>query len=152
MYCTWKKIKMSYKNNKFQISSARWKEKFQLPDGSYYVSYIQDYFEYIIKKHLTVTANPPIRIYVNKVEKKVTFRIKEKYYLKMLSPETMKLSVGTKSKITKDENSEKIPHLEITEVVLVNCNIVNNDYKQNSRRFDTLVPNKFIWSIIRYLA
>ena len=54
----------------------------------------------------------------------------------------MKLLGSTKSKITKDENGENVPHLEITEVVLVHCNIVNNDYQQDSRVLYTFVPNK----------
>ena len=56
--------------------------------------------------------------------------------------ETMKLLGTTKNKITKDENGEKIPHLEITEVVLIHCNIVNNDYQHDSRVLYTFVPNK----------
>ena len=62
-----KNIKKSYKNNKFEISAPTRKEKFELPDGSYSVSDIQDYFEYIIKKLQKVTDNPPIRMYVNKI-------------------------------------------------------------------------------------
>ena len=62
IYYTWKNIKKSYKNNKFKISAPTWNEEFELPDGSYSVSDIQDYFEYIIKKHETVTDNPPIKV------------------------------------------------------------------------------------------
>ena len=91
-------------------------------------------------------------MYVDKVEKRIMFRIKEMYYLNLLTPETMKLLVSTKSKITKDKNSEKVPHLEVTKAVLVNFNVVNNDYQKNSRSLYTVVPNKFIWSIIRYFA
>ena len=85
--------------------------------------------------------NPSIRIYVNKIENRITFKIKTGYYLDLLTPETMKLLGSTKSKITKDENGENVPHLEITEVILVHCNIVNNDYQQNSRVLCTFVPN-----------
>ena len=88
---------------------------------------IQDYFEYIIKNHETVTESPPIRVYVNKIENRIIFRIKKEYYLELLTPATMKLPGSTKSKIAKDEMS----HLEITEVVLVHRNIVNNDYQQD---------------------
>ena len=66
IYYTWNNIKRSHKNNKFQISAPRWNEEFELLDGSYSVSDIPDYFEYIIKQYETVTDNPPIRIYVNK--------------------------------------------------------------------------------------
>ena len=51
IYYTWKNIKSSYNNNKFKISASTWNEQFKLPDGSYSVSNIQDYFEYILKKH-----------------------------------------------------------------------------------------------------
>ena len=87
----------------------------------------------MIKKHKTVTDNPPIIIYINKIEIKITFKNKTGYYLNLLMPETMKLLGSTKKKITKQENGENVPHLEITEVVLVHCNIASNDYQQDSR-------------------
>ena len=67
IYYTWKNIKSSYNNNKFKISAPTWYDKFELPDESYSVSDIQDYFEHIIKKHEEKTDNSLIRIYVNKV-------------------------------------------------------------------------------------
>ena len=70
----------------------------KLPDGSYSVSDIQDYFYYIIKKQETVTDNLPIRIYVNQIENRITFTIKKGYYLQLLTPETKKLLGSTKSK------------------------------------------------------
>ena len=79
------------------------------------------------------TDNPPIRIYLNKIENRITFRIKTEYYLQFLTLETMEFLGGTKNKITKIENEEIVPHLEITEVVLAHCNIVNNDYQQDLR-------------------
>ena len=81
-----------------------------------------------MKKHETVTDNPSIKIYTNKIENRITVKIKTGYYLKLLTPKTMKLFGSTKSKITKDENGENVPHLEISGVVLILCNIVNNDY------------------------
>ena len=117
IYYTWKNIKKSYKNNKFKISAPTWNEEFELPDGSYSVSHIQNYFEYILKKHETVADNPSIRIYVNKIENRIIFRIKTGYYLEPLTPETMKLLGSTKSKITKEKNRENMPYLEITEVI-----------------------------------
>ena len=81
-------------------------------------------------------------IYVNKIENRITFEIKTGYYLELLTPETMKLIGCTKKKITKDENGENVPHLEITEVILVHCNIFNNDYQQDSRVLYTFVPNR----------
>ena len=133
IYYTWKNIKSSYNNNKFKISAPTWSEKFELPDGSYSVSDIQDYFEYILKKHSESVDNPSIRIYVNKIENRITFKIKHGYYLELLTPETMKLLGSAENKINKDKNSENVPHLEIVEIVLVHCNLVNNDYQQNSR-------------------
>ena len=142
IYYTWKNFKKSYKKNQLKVSAPTWNEEFELPDGSYSVSDIQDYFEYIIKKHETVTDNPSIRIYINKIENRITFKINTGYYLKLLTPETMKLLGSTKSKISKDKNSENVPRLEITEVVLIHCNIANNDYQQDSRVLYTFVPNK----------
>ena len=101
------------------------------------VSDIQDYFEYILNKH-----NPSIIIYVSKKENRITFKIKTGYYLELLTPETMTLPVSTKSKINKGKNGENVPHLVITEVVSIYCNIVNNNYKQDSRVLYTFVPNK----------
>ena len=75
IYDTWRNIKKSYKNNKLKISAPTWNEEFELPDGSYSVSNIQDYFEYILRKRETVTDNTSIRIYVNKIENRITFKI-----------------------------------------------------------------------------
>ena len=81
-------------------------------------------------------------IYVNKLENRVTFKTKRGYYLELLTPATMKLLGSIKSKITKYENGKYVPNLESTEVVLVHCNIVNNNYPQKSRVLHTFVPNK----------
>ena len=115
-------------------------DKFELPDGSYSVSDIQDYFEYILKKHGENTDKPSVQIYVNKDKNRATFKIKNGYSLELLTLETMKLLGSTVNKITKDKNCENVPHLEITEVVLGHCDIVNNDYQQDSRvkPFDSL--------------
>ena len=121
-------------------------EKFELPHGSYSVSDIQDCFDYIIKKHEIVTRNnPSVRIYVIKIENKITFKIKTGYYLKHLTPDTMKLLGSTETKITKNENGENVPYLEITEVVLIHCDIVNSSYQQDLRAFD---PNKFVQHLL----
>ena len=81
-------------------------------------------------------------MYVNKMETRITFKIKTRFCLELLTSETMKLLGSTKGKITKNENSENVPHLEITEVVLIRCNIDNNDYQHDSRVSYTFVPNK----------
>ena len=60
IYNTWKNIKLEYKNNKFKISAPTWNDSIDLPDGSYSIEDIQDYFEFIIKKHELLTENPPI--------------------------------------------------------------------------------------------
>ena len=89
-----------------------------------------------------------MQIYVNKIENRVTFKIKNGYSLELLTPETMKLLGSTKNKITKDKNGENVPHLEITEVVLVHCDIVNNDYQQDSRVLYMFVPNKSFGTLL----
>ena len=91
IYYTWKNIKSSYNNNKFKISAPTWSEEFEILDGSYSISDIQDYFEYILKKYSESIDNPSIRIYVNKTKNRITFKIKSGYYLQLLTPETMKL-------------------------------------------------------------
>ena len=79
IYYTWKNIKSEYNNNKFKISAQTWNDTFDLPDGSYLVSDIQDYFEFIIKKHETLTENPPIQIYLNKIKDRIVFKIDTGY-------------------------------------------------------------------------
>ena len=85
---TWKNKKSSYNNNKFKISAPTWNEEFKLPDGSYSVSNIQDYFDYTLKKHGKNTNKPSIQIYVNKIENSITFKIKNGYSLELLTKET----------------------------------------------------------------
>ena len=96
VYYTWKNIKSSCNNNKFKITAPTWNYKFELPDGLYSVSDIQDYFEDILKKH--GEDKPSVQIYVNKIENRVTFKIKNGYSLELLTPETMKLFGSTKNK------------------------------------------------------
>ena len=148
IYYMWKIIKSSYNNNKFKISAPTWNEEFELPDGSYSISDIQDYFECILKKHNKSVDNPSIRMYINKIENRTTFKIKSGYYLERLIPETMKLLGSTESKITKDKNGENVPHLEVVELVLVHCSLVNNDYQQDLIILFTFVPNKSSGSLL----
>ena len=148
IYYTWKNIKSSYNNNKFKISAPTWSEEFELPDGSYSISDIQIYFEYILKKHSESVDNPSIRICLNRIENRITFKIKSGYYLELLTPETMKLLGSAESKTTKDKDGENVLHLEVVELVLVHCNLVNNDYQQDSRIFYTFVPNKILGSLL----
>ena len=81
-------------------------------------------------------------MYVNKIENRIKFKAKTGYHLELLTPETMKLLGSNENKITKNKNGENVPHLEITEIVLVHCNIVNNDYQQDSRVLYIFIPNK----------
>ena len=114
IYYTWKNIKSSYNNNKFKISAPTWNDKFELPDKSYSISDIQDYFQHILKKHGENTDNPSVKIYVNKIKNGITFRIKNGFSLKNLTPGAMKLRGSTKNKITKDINAENVLHFKIT--------------------------------------
>ena len=142
VYYTWNN------NNKFKISAPTWNDKFELPDRSYSVSDIEQPFEYLLKKNGENIDKPSVRIYVNKIENRVTFKIKTGYYLKLLTPKTMKLLGSTENKITKDKNGENVSHLQISEKVLVHCNIVSNDYQQDSRILYTFVPNKSFASLL----
>ena len=81
IYYTWNDIKSSYNNDKLKILSPTWNEEFTLPDGSYSVSDIQDYFQYILKKHGENTDKPSVKIYVNKIQNRITFKIKKGYNL-----------------------------------------------------------------------
>ena len=101
-----KKYKRSYKSNKFEISASTSNDKFELLKWSFSVSDIQNYFEHIINKHETVTDNPLIRKYLNKIEIRAIFKIKTWYYLELVAPETMKVIGSTKNKITKDTNGK----------------------------------------------
>ena len=85
IYYTWKNIKTSYNNNKFKISAPKWNDEFELPDGSYFVSDIQDYFEYILKKQGESVDKPSLQIHVNKIENRVTFKIKNGYSLELFN-------------------------------------------------------------------
>ena len=91
IYYTWKSIKSEYNNNKFEISAPTWNDTFDLPDGSYSIDDIQDYFEFIIKKDETLTEDLPIQIYSNKIKNRIVLKIKTGYKLELLTPETMRL-------------------------------------------------------------
>ena len=129
VYYTWKNIKSAYNNNKFKISARTWNDELNLPNGSYSISDIQDYFVYIIKKHETIADNPPVQIYVNKIKTRIVFIIKTAYKLKLLSPETMKLVGSSKKDVDQDKDREDVPKLESVEVVLVHCNLNNKNLK-----------------------
>ena len=101
IYYTWRIIKLAYNNNKFQISAPTWNDEFDLLYGSYFVSDIQDYFEYDIKRHETIANNPPVQIYTSKIKSRIAFKIKTGYKLESLSPKTMTLLGSTKKILIK---------------------------------------------------
>ena len=114
---------------------------------NYQIDHIQ-YQIFKIKKHSENVDDPLIEIFVSKNENRITFKIKNGYYLELLTPETMKLLESTESKITGKKNGENLSHLEIVELVLVHRNIVNNSYQQKSRILYTFVPNKPFVSLL----
>ena len=111
VYYTWKNIKSAYNNNKFIVSAPAWNDTFDLPDGYNSVENIQDYFEFIIKKHETLTTNAPVQIYPNKTKTRIDFKMKTGFKLELLSPKTMKLLGSTKKDVDQD-----VPKLESAEV------------------------------------
>ena len=142
IYYTWKNIKSDYNNNKLKISVPTWNDTFDVPDRSYSIAALQNYFEYIIKKHETITDISPVLIYVNEINNRIVFEIKSGYKLELLSKETMKLLGSTSNSIDGDKNSELVPKLESVDLILVHCNVVNNSYQQASKVLFTFVPNK----------
>ena len=145
---TWKNIKSEYNNNKFKISAPTWNDTFDLPDGSYSISDIQDYFEFIIKKHETLTENPPVQIYLNKIKSRIVFKIKTGYKLELLTPKTMKLLGSAKNVVHKDRDGKIVTKLESVEIALVHCNLVKNDYQHTSKILFSFVPNKQLGQLI----
>ena len=90
---------------------------------------MQDCFEHIITKYDCMAGNPPIQIYVNRINNRIDFKIKTGHKLKLLSPETMRLLGSAKQDADKDKDGEHVPKLETVEVVLVYCNSLNNSYQ-----------------------
>ena len=108
------------------------------------------------KRHGEKTDNSSIKLYVNEIENRITFKIKRGCYLELLTPDreynlkhftlkTMKLLGNTKIKITKNKNGENVPHLL---VVLIHCNIVNNHDQHDSRVLYTFIPNNFFCQLL----
>ena len=119
-----------------------------MPDDSFSIEDIQDYFEFTIKNHETLTGNPLVEIYPNKTKNRIAFKLKTAYKLELSCPETMKLLESTKKDVDQDKNGEDVPKLESVEVVLVHCNLVNNNYQQASKVLFTFVPNKQFGQLI----
>ena len=148
VYYTRKNIKSECNNNKFKIHAPTWNDEFDLPDGSYSVSDIQDYLEYIIKKHETIEDNPPVQIYVNKIKNRIVFKVKTGYKLEILTEETMQLSGSSKKDIDQNKDGEIVPRLETVKAFLVHYNLVNNNYQQASKVLFTFAPNKQFMQLI----
>ena len=144
IHYTWHNIKEQYNNNKFRLSGSTWSEDVTLPDGSYEISQIQNYFlDKVIKKHdSNVKSNEqsPILIYANRILNRVTFRIKTGYKLELLTNETMRL-LGDRPIIDATKNGENAPKLEIVRNILVFCNLVENVYLQDSKLLFSFAPN-----------
>ena len=106
-------IKSKYNKNKFKISTPTWNHTVDLPHGSSSIEDIQDYFEFIIKKHETLTQNPPVQIYPNKIKNRIVFKIKTGYKLELLTPETMKLLGSTEKVVDKDKKWKNCTKIRI---------------------------------------
>ena len=133
IYYTWKNIRKKYKNNKLKIIAPTWNDEFEMPDCSYSVSDIQDYIEYIIKKHQTLTAMPPIHVYINRINNRMVFK----------TPETMKLFGSTKKINRQNKKWRKSTKFSlVVEVALVQCNLVDIQHQQKSEVLYTFTPNK----------
>ena len=113
-----------------------------MPDGFYSIAALQNYFEYIIKKHENIADVSPVLIYVNEINNIIVFKIKSGYKLELLSKETMRLLGSSADTIHSDKNSELVPKLESVDLVLVHCNLVNNSYEQASKVLYTFESNK----------
>ena len=113
-----------------------------MPDGSYSIAALQNYFEYIIKKHETIANVSPVLIYVNELNNRIVFKIKSEYKLELLSKETMRLLGSSSDTTDGDKNSKLVPKLESVDLVLVHCNLVNNSYQQASKVLFMFVCNK----------
>ena len=113
-----------------------------MPYTSYSVSDIQDYIEYIIKKHETLTAIPSIRVHINRINRRLVFKIKCGCKLELQTPETMKLIDSIKKLIDKAKNGQNVPSLELVEAVLPQCKLVDNQYQQKFEVLYTFTRNK----------
>ena len=142
IYYTWKNIKSEYNSNKRKNSASTWNATFDLLDGSYWISNIQYYFEFVIKKLETLTENAPTQIYRNKFKNRIAFKIQTGGKLELLTTETMRLLESTKKDADKDKDGKNVPKLESAEVVLVHYNFVKDDYQHTSKVLFTFVPNR----------
>ena len=146
IHYTWYNIKEQYNNNKFRLFAPTWSEDVTIPDDSYEISQIQNYFlDEVIKKYESdVKSNEqsPILTYANRILNRITFRIKTGYKLELLTNETMRLfGDGPITDTTK--NGENVPRLEIVRNVLVFCNLVENVYLQDIKLLFSFANSRF---------
>ena len=130
---TQKNIKSEYKNNKFKISAPTWNDTFYLPDGSYSISDIQDYFEFIIKKHETLNEDLPIEIYPNKTKYRIVFKIKTGYKLELLIPETMILFGSTKKMLMQTKMKKLYQNqnlLKLFQCIVIQSKMITNTHQK----------------------
>ena len=149
IYYTWQNLKSEYKNKKFKIIRPTWDSILDLPNGSYTIADIQDYFLYIIKEHESITSNAesPVLIYPNRIKNRIVFKIKTGYKLELLTNETMAL-LGDGPIIDTNKNGDNVPELEQVHSVLIHCNAVHNDYLQDSKLLHFFVPDKSFGQLI----
>ena len=127
----WRILNKQYKYNELKIITPIWNDEFELPDGSYIVVDIKVYIKYIIKKHKTLTTIPPIDVSINWICNRLAFKIEDEYMQELQMPETIQL-FGSKTKlIGKTKTGEKVPSLEVVEVLLIQCNLVANQFDSN---------------------
>ena len=122
--------KKQCKNNKLKIIVITLKDTFQLPDSSYSVPRIHDHSKYIIiiKNHKKLPFKPAFFIYINKMDDRVMFIIKNAYQPELQTPETMKLFVSTQKLTGKTKTCENVPSHRVFEVVLAQYNLTDNQY------------------------
>ena len=144
IYYTWKTIKSECNNNKVKISAPTWNDTFDLLDGSYSISDIQDYFEFIIKKHETLTEIPLVQLDWNKIKNRTVDAWNNEIVRKW------------GKNVDQDKGGGNVPKLESVEVALVHCNLVKSDYQHTSKVLFTFVTNKQFGQLInispRYLT
>ena len=136
------KHKKQFKNNKLNIIALTRNDEFELPDGSYSISDIQDYIEYVIKKHTILTKILHIPVYINRINNRLVFKIKDGYNLELETPKKMKLFGSAKNLLDKTKNGENVLILEVVEIVLIKCNSTDNQYQQKSEVLYIFTPNK----------
>ena len=133
------------------MSGPTWSEDVTIPDGSYEISQIENYFlDEVIKKHesnLKSNEQSPILIYANRILNRVSFRIKTGYKLELLTNETMRL-LGDGPTTDTTKNGENVPRLEIVRNVLVFCNLAENVYLQDSQLLFSFAPNSRFGSLL----